>query len=119
MVDAVLFREKNPSYSFPAVKGKPSYSVPIDLDLYLDPGFCPSDYPTDSAHVGFPLPDFEKAPSRKNGEITKPQTSYTDEDLLLCKPTVFGFALSIKRWGEYSPSGSFQGMMCLINYCDT
>ena len=62
MVDAVLFREMNPDYSFPAVMERPPYMDPIDVDH----SFCPS------THIGSTLPDFEKGPSQSDGEITKP-----------------------------------------------
>jgi len=82
MVDAVSFREKNPSYFFPRINEKSTQ------DSLIDPG---SSADGDSSS--------EEADPGNGGEVTKRKTSYNKEDLLLCKPTVFGFSLSTKIWG--------------------
>jgi hypothetical protein len=91
MVDAVLFREKNPDYSFPAVKGKSSGDGPIDISSCLDDDAYPP-----LSHFAYP---FEVDSTPGDGDAMKPKISYTDEDLLISKPTVFGFSLSLKLWG--------------------
>jgi hypothetical protein len=84
MIDAVSFREKNPSYFFPHINEKSTQDSSIDL------GFSADD---DSSS--------EEADSGNSGEVTKRKTFYTKEDLLLCKLIVFGFSFSTKIWGQY------------------
>jgi hypothetical protein len=81
MVDAISFKEKNPDYFFPTVNKRPSEDINLNINLYNPP---------------IHFPDSKDGSSRNNGKITKPKTFYTDEDLLLCKPTIFDFSLSIK-----------------------
>jgi hypothetical protein len=91
MVDTVLFREKNPDYSFSAVKGKSSGDGSIDISFCLDNNAYPP-----LSHFAYP---FEIDSTPGDGDAMKPKISYTDEDLLISKPTVFNFSLSLKLWG--------------------
>jgi hypothetical protein len=74
MVDAVIFRERNPNYFFPQVDER---SFQDDL-----------------------LEDCLK----NDRKVTKQRTSYTEEDMLLCSATVYGFCFHTKLWGQYLPS---------------
>jgi hypothetical protein len=84
MVDAISFREKNPNYFGQPVNARSSQDGSIDIGLYRD---------ADS--------DSDDSSSGNNQEVTKRKTTYNGEDLLLCNPTVFGFCLSTKQWGQY------------------
>ncbi|KAL9616324.1 MAG: hypothetical protein Q9160_008803 [Pyrenula sp. 1 TL-2023] len=83
MVDAVSFREKNPNYFFPRVNEKP-YGLSLDdIEISLSHTFNPDD----------------DADGNEN-DVIKERISHTEQDLLLCKPTVFAFCLSSKQWAE-------------------
>jgi hypothetical protein len=81
MIDAVSFRERNPNYFNPRVEQKSSQNGSIPL----------------FSSLGWEV-NYEEN-SESEGKITKREISYSTEDLLLCKPTVFGFSLTAKHWG--------------------
>jgi hypothetical protein len=87
MIDAALFREKNPNYFFPSIDEKPFED---------DPGFSQDD---DS--------NSEDRSSRNDGVVTKRKAFCSPEELLLCSETVYGFCFITKLWGQYIFSTQF------------
>jgi hypothetical protein len=80
MVDPGIFRELHPAYSRPRIYESSQGS---SIDLF--------DLRGDSEHSG----DKVKVTGLDPGEMQ-------DQDLLLCSPTIPGWILSDKTWGETS-----------------
>jgi len=79
VVDAPYFREENPNYTRPSIKesdeGRPGYYI-IDFDEVAEK-LSPA-----------------KGPGMDPLEVK-------GDDLLICSPTVPGFSLGNRRWGEH------------------
>jgi hypothetical protein len=77
MINAVLFKKKNPNYIF----------------LYLDEK-------SSKDNIEFSLSNNLNSKNNSSGnnrKIIKWKTSYTREELLLCSETIYGFCFNIKR----------------------
>ncbi len=88
VVDVAYFREENPNYSRPSIKeSKKDLSgwIVIDLDEVT-----------------------EKLTSPAKGNGIDP-SEVKGDDLLICSPTVPGFSLNNRRWGEH---------LILVYYCN-
>lgn len=86
IIDLKSFRVKNPNYFFPPIRETSFSAEAIDIASLTD------------------IFGSDDGSSGKEGVVTKRKTSFSTEDLLLYNPTVFGFSLSIKLWGEYLSS---------------
>ena len=113
MVDATFFRKMNPNYFRPGV---------IDLDDAVDlwesfsfPNLTSSDVASSdtssdktssdtssnsaSSDTSFDLTADETAPDPSESNIVEP-AYITEDDFLICCPTVPGFSFSDKLWGK-------------------
>ncbi|KFY48964.1 hypothetical protein V495_00869 [Pseudogymnoascus sp. VKM F-4514 (FW-929)] len=80
MVDAASFQEINPNYTRPSIfKGSDS----IDLWLIVDPASSNQ---------------IDESAMKSSMDLD----ALTDEDLLICSPTVLGFSLNDKLWLEFA-----------------
>jgi hypothetical protein len=83
MIDAVTCRQMNPNYFSDSANENRYAGGTIDLDLFF------KDSGAGDSH------------SEYYQDETKREVSCSEGELLLCCPTVFGFCLSTKRWGQY------------------
>jgi len=84
MIDAIYFREANPNYAKPRVNG----STEQDLSSWGWITFATDNHSTSR---------YDQV--RSNG---KSPDDVTDDDLIICSPTVPGFTYGNKLWGEHS-----------------
>jgi hypothetical protein len=80
MIDATFFQKVNPNYSRPRITepAEPEMKLATDGDFI----FCQVEEPADEIQSSKGLADI------------------TENDLLICCPTVLGFSLNDKIWGE-------------------
>ena len=95
IVDPLSFREHNPNYSRPEFQKANHHAPRVMPDPRLgwpiDPMYGDGDY------------DHR---SRTKRSLKKENLS--DDDLLICNPTVLGFSLERRIWGRSSPPSAFQ-----------
>jgi hypothetical protein len=77
VVDAAFFREENPNYARPSIKESDKGSICIDLDE---------------------VSKISSSSAKGNG---MDPSKVSGEDLLICSPTIPGFSLGDRRWGEH------------------
>jgi hypothetical protein len=82
MIDAAFFRKVNPNYSRPRITERAGLKINAAIDGYFTFSQSGSD-PDD------PIQSYGKG-----------LEEMTEDDLLICCPTVLGFSLNDKRWGE-------------------
>ena len=84
MIDAMYFREANPNYNRPRINNSIKQDSSDRAWIFLG-----SDKPSTN----------QSNQVKSNGKVP---TEMTEDDLILCSPTVTGFIYDNKLWGKHS-----------------
>jgi hypothetical protein len=120
MLGAAFFRQMNPNYAQPKIEQSQSYQPgAFNPSAHMqsaseNPGIRPSDFSDSLDFYDFPVWNVDDLVSwdqeyrpENNGESQKPQSCFgfeetlTEDDYLICSPTIPGFCFRDKYWGKF------------------
>ncbi len=109
MVDAAFFRKMNPGHSMPTIDLDPAFSFDIweqmhvisDASSETSSDMASSDASSvlASSETTFGLDSNETSPDQAESHPIE-LARITEEDFIICCPTVPGFSFSDKMWGK-------------------